>query len=228
MPESLTARYGDHGIEVGRAWGMTEMSPSGTMTRPSSSTLQGSIVPGVELRICDEEGNELPWDGETVGETVGEIEARGPWIARAYYEPDDDANTTQFHDGWLRTGDIGSLTPDGCLRVTDRTKDLVKSGGEWISSIELEERLVSHPDVAEAAVVARPDPEWDERPVAFVVARPGAAVPGEELAEFLRPHVASWWVPDAFELVGELPKTSVGKVDKRELRRRAAELEASA
>jgi len=221
MPDALVARYAGHGIEVRRAWGMTETSPSATMSRPGTRTPQGAIVPCVELRICDEAGNELPWDGRA----VGEVEARGPWVARAYYEPDDDANTSRFHDGWLCTGDVGSLTAEGSLRLVDRTKDLVKSGGEWISSIELEERLVAHPDVLEAAVVARPDPEWDERPVAFVVARPGAAPTGEELAAFLLPQVAKWWVPDAFELVVELPKTSVGKIDKRRLRQHVLERE---
>jgi fatty-acyl-CoA synthase len=219
MPDSLVARYMERGIEVRRAWGMTEMSPSGTMTRATPTTAAGVVVPGVELRICDEAGNELTWDGES----VGEIEVRGPWIARAYYQPDDDANTARFHDGWLRTGDLGSVTPEGGLQFVDRMKDLVKSGGEWISSQELEERLVAHPDVLEAAVVARPDPEWDERPVAFVVLHAGAALSREELAEFLRPQVAKWWVPDSFELVSELPKTSVGKIDKRELRRRVRE-----
>jgi fatty-acyl-CoA synthase len=219
IAESLIARYEEHRIEVRRGWGMTEMSPSGTMSRPGTPTLQGVVVPGVELRICDEAGSELPWDGHA----VGEIEARGPWIARAYHAPDDDANEARFHDGWLRTGDVGSISPNGDLRVVDRTKDLVKSGGEWISTIELEQRLAAHPGVLEAAVVARPDPEWDERPVAFVVGRPGTAVSGDELEEFLRRDVASWWVPDDFAFVEELPKTSVGKIDKRELRRRAGE-----
>jgi fatty-acyl-CoA synthase len=219
IAESLIARYEACGIEVRRGWGMTEMSPSGTMSRPGKPTLQGVVAPGVELRICDEAGNELPWDGEA----VGEVEARGPWIARAYYAPDDEANATQFHDGWLRTGDVGSISPHGDLRLVDRTKDLIKSGGEWISTIDLEQRLAAHPDVLEAAVVARPDPEWDERPVAYVVARSGAVLTGGELGEFLREAVARWWVPDEFEFVDELPKTSVGKIDKRELRRLANE-----
>ncbi len=218
IADSLVERYAAHGVEVRRAWGMTEMSPSGTMTRGPKPALQGYVVPLVELRLCDEDGNEVPWDGES----VGEIEARGPCVARAYYEPDDDANTAKFHDGWLRSGDVGSLTPDGALQLVDRTKDLVKSGGEWISSIELEERLVAHPDVVEAAVVARPDPEWDERPVAFVVLRPGATTTIDELVDFLRPQIARWWMPDAFELVDELPKTSVGKIDKRRLREQVA------
>jgi fatty-acyl-CoA synthase len=217
LSESLVARFEGRGIEVKRAWGMTEMSPSGTMTRPNGTTPQGVAVPGVELRICDGGGDELPWDGQS----VGEIEARGPWIARAYYQPEDDANEARFHDGWLRSGDLGSIAPDGGLRLVDRVKDLVKSGGEWISSQELEERLAAHPDVLEAAVVARPDPEWDERPVAFVVARAGASLTGEQLAAYLEPQVARWWIPDAFELVTELPKTTVGKIDKRALRVRA-------
>jgi fatty-acyl-CoA synthase len=219
MPDSLVGRYAEHGIEIRRAWGMTEMSPSGTMSRRSSPTAQGSIVPGVELRVCDEEGNELPWDGES----MGEIEARGPWVASAYYEPDDDANTARFHDGWLRSGDVGAISPHGDLRLVDRTKDLVKSGGEWISTIDLEQALATHPDVVEVAVVARPDPHWDERPVAFVVPRPGAGLSSEQLGGYLRERVVSWWVPDEFELVEELPKTSVGKIDKRELRAWALE-----
>ena len=188
------------------------------MSRIGTPTQPGAIVAGVELRLCDDAGNEVPWDGES----VGEIEARGPWIAAAYYRPEDDSNEARFHDGWLRSGDIGSLTPDGHLHVVDRTKDLVKSGGEWISSSELEQRLTAHPDVLEAAVVARPDREWGERPVAYVVAVPGASLSDAELLDHLRPHVARWWLPDRVELVADLPKTSVGKVDKRELRRLAA------
>jgi fatty-acyl-CoA synthase len=216
MPDALARRYAEHGIEVRRAWGMTEMSPSGTMEYAGTTTPQGRIVPLVELRICDAEGNELPWDGES----VGEIEARGPWIASAYYEPDDDSNETRFHDGWLRTGDLGWMTPDGQLCLVDRVKDLVKSGGEWISSQALEEQLAVHPAVLEAAVVARPDPEWDERPVAFVVLVPGSTASGEDLRAFLLGRVAKWWIPDTFELVDELPKTPVGKIDKRALRAR--------
>jgi fatty-acyl-CoA synthase len=219
ISETLAARYAAHGVEIRRGWGMTEMSPTGTMHVPGMKEPQGAPVVGVELRLVDDLGNELPWDGEA----AGEVEARGPWIVKAYLDPDDDANTSRFHDGWLRTGDVASISPDGELRLLDRTKDLIKSGGEWISTLELEERLVSHPDVVEAAVVARPDAEWDERPVAYVVARAGAAPTAEELREFLRPHLAKWWVPDAFELVDELPKTSVGKIDKRELRRQAAD-----
>jgi fatty-acyl-CoA synthase len=217
VPDSLAERYNSCGIEVRKGWGMTEMSPTGTLTRPGKP--HGVATPGMEMRICGVDGAELPRDGVA----VGEIEVRGPWIVRAYLDPDDDSNTTRFHDGWLRTGDVGTITPEGGLRLVDRTKDLVKSGGEWIGTVELEELLVGHPDVLEAAVVARPDPEWDERPVAFVVARPGTAPTPDELAAHLGPRVAKWWIPDAFQLLEELPKTSVGKVDKLELRRRARE-----
>jgi fatty-acyl-CoA synthase len=218
LSEALVARFEARGIDVKCAWGMTEMSPSGTMTRQGEAAPHGYAVPGVEMRIVDDAGAELPWDGES----VGEIEVRGPWIARAYYEPEDDSNEARFHDGWLRSGDLASIAPDGGLRLVDRVKDLVKSGGEWISSVELEARLSQHPDVLEVAVVARPDPEWDERPIAFVVVRKGASVTGDQLVEYLRPQVAKWWIPDAFELVPDLPKTTVGKIDKRELRRLAA------
>jgi fatty-acyl-CoA synthase len=218
ISEQLAARYAGHGVEVRRGWGMTEMSPTGTMHQPGMKEPQGAPVVGVELRLVDDSGNELAWDGQS----AGEVEARGPWIAKAYLDPDDDSNTSRFHDGWLRSGDVASISPDAELRLLDRTKDLIKSGGEWISTIELEDRLCAHPDVAEAAVVARPDPEWDERPVAYVVPRAGASPAPGDLREFLRPQVAKWWVPDAIELVAELPKTSVGKIDKRALRRQAA------
>jgi fatty-acyl-CoA synthase len=218
ISEQLAARYAEHGVEVRRGWGMTEMSPTGTMHLPGMKAPQGATVFGVELRVVGDDGAELPWDGVS----AGEIEARGPWIVKAYLNPDDDANESRFHDGWLRTGDVGAIGPGGELAVLDRTKDLVKSGGEWISSIELEGRLSAHPDVVEAAVVARPDPEWDERPVAYVVPREGSSVTADQLAEYLRSQVAKWWIPDVFELVDEIPKTSVGKVDKRVLRQRAA------
>jgi fatty-acyl-CoA synthase len=220
---SLIARYLERGIDFLHAWGMTEMSPSGTAVwhragdRPQGA--QGVPVPGVELRLVGDDGSVLPWNGES----TGELEARGPWIARAYLEPDDDSNETRFHDGWLRTGDVARIAPDGTVTIVDRTKDLVKSGGEWISSLDLERALVAHPDVAEAAVIAFPHPRWGERPAAFVVAIAGAEPAAEELKEFLNGTVASWWIPDVIELVEELPRTGVGKHDKRRLRAEHAE-----
>jgi fatty-acyl-CoA synthase len=171
-------------------------------------------VPGVELRLVADEGSVLPWDGQS----TGELEARGPWIARAYLDPDDDSNATRFHDCWLRTGDVARIAPDGTVTIVDRTKDLVKSGGEWISSLDLERALVAHAEVAEAAVIAFPHPRWGERPAAFVVPASGSEPSPEELKAFLQGAVASWWVPDVIEIVAELPRTGVGKHDKRRLR----------
>jgi fatty-acyl-CoA synthase len=215
---SLIARYLERGINFLHAWGMTEMSPSGTAVWYSPGDepegAQGVPVPGVELRLVADDGGVLPWDGES----VGELEACGPWIARAYLDPDDDSNETRFDDGWLRTGDVARIAPDGTVTIVDRTRDLLKSGGEWISSLDLERALVSHADVAEAAVIAFPHPRWGERPAAFVVPVSGAEPSPEELKEFLRRTVARWWVPDVIELVPELPRTGVGKHDKRRLR----------
>ena len=200
---------------------MTEMSPSGTgnWIRAHSQDVehgakQGVTAPTVQMRIVSEDGAVLPWDGET----VGEIEVKGPWIAAAYLNPEDGANEDRFVDGWLRTGDVGRVAPDGTLEIVDRTKDLIKSGGEWISSVELERNLAAHPAVAEAAVVAVPHERWGERPVALVVLREGAAATTEDMVQFLAMKLASWQVPDHIEFVEELPKTGVGKIDKRRLR----------
>ena len=220
-PPALIQKYTDRGIHFFHAWGMTEMSPSGTANWiPANSenvehgAKQGIAAPTVELRLMVDGDTEAPWDGET----VGEVEARGPWVAAAYYEPDDDANEERFNDGWLCTGDVGRMYPDGTLEIVDRTKDLVKSGGEWISSVELERALASHPAVLESAVVAVPHERWGERPAALVVlTRPGAA-DADELKEFLSTKGASWQVPDLVEFVEALPKTGVGKIDKRRLR----------
>jgi fatty-acyl-CoA synthase len=220
-PPALIQKYTDRGIEFFHAWGMTEMSPSGTANWiPANSdgvehgAQQGVAAPLVELRLMVDEDTEAPWDGET----VGELEARGPWVAASYFEPDDDANEEKFNDGWLRTGDVGRIYPDGTLEIVDRTKDLVKSGGEWISSVELERALASHPAVLESAVVAIPNERWGERPAALVVLAPEASAGADELKEFLATKVATWQVPDLVEFVDELPKTGVGKIDKRRLR----------
>ncbi|MGA7270915.1 MAG: long-chain fatty acid--CoA ligase [Acidimicrobiia bacterium] len=220
-PPALIQKYTDRGIHFFHAWGMTEMSPSGTANWiPAHSedvehgAKQGIAAPTVELRLMVDEETEGPWDGET----VGELEARGPWVASSYFDPEDGANEDKFNNGWLRTGDVGRIYPDGTLEIVDRTKDLVKSGGEWISSVELERALASHPAVHESAVVAVPHERWGERPAALVVLSAGAVVTAEDLKEFLASKVASWQVPDIVEFVDDLPKTGVGKIDKRRLR----------
>jgi fatty-acyl-CoA synthase len=220
-PPSLIQKYTDRGIDFFHAWGMTEMSPSGTGNwikahHPDVGNVakQGVAAPTVELRLIGDDGEEAPWDGET----VGELEARGPWVAAAYLDPEDRSNIDQFDEGWLRTGDVARLYPDGTLEIVDRTKDLVKSGGEWISSVELERALAAHPAVMESAVVAVPHERWGERPAALVVLVPGGSATADELKAFLADRVASWQVPDMIEFVPELPKTGVGKIDKRRLR----------
>lgn len=215
---SLIDRYLERGIDFLHAWGMTEMSPSGTANwlsaGGSGDAGPGWPVPGIELRLVGPDGEILPWDGDS----VGELEARGPWVARAYLEPDDDSNESRFPQGWLRTGDVARIRPDGSVELVDREKDLVKSGGEWISSLALERILVSHPKVAEAAVIAIVHERWGERPAALVVPADDERPDPEELREFLAGHVASWWLPDVIELVADLPKSAVGKYDKRRLR----------
>jgi fatty-acyl-CoA synthase len=176
----------------------------------------GRVVPGVELRIVDDAGNELPRDGKT----AGEIEVRGPWVTGAYY---GDPAPEKFHDGWLRTGDVGTLDAHGFVQITDRAKDVIKSGGEWISSVELENAIMAHPDVVEAAVIGVADPRWDERPLACVVLKPGARATADDLRAFLAERVARWWVPERWSFIAEVPKTSVGKFDKKVLRARYVE-----
>jgi fatty-acyl-CoA synthase len=174
------------------------------------------VVPWVELRIMGDDG-EQPWDGES----TGEIEVRGPWIASRYFE--DPSGDDKFHDGWLRTGDVASVSADGFVRITDRAKDLIKSGGEWISSVELETLLIDHPAVREAAVIAMQDERWGERPLACVALADGSDVSPAELREHLSSGLARWQLPDAFAFIDEVPKTSVGKFDKKVLRRALAD-----
>jgi len=216
-----------HGLDIIHAWGMTEMTPLGTLCNLPSSlhdapiddqvryrSKQGTPLPFVELRATTDQGV-APWDGET----MGELEVRGPWVAAQYYnvEGPDDRFTP---DGWFRTGDIVTIDSSGCIELTDRAKDLVKSGGEWISSVALETALMGHPSVAEAAVVAVPHPKWDERPLAVVVLKNGHQTTKDELIEFLAAHFAKWWLPDAIEFAAEIPRTSVGKFKKSVLRDR--------
>jgi fatty-acyl-CoA synthase len=233
VPESLMRAFEErHGVRIMQAWGMTETSPIAAVARPPADAegeehwryraATGKIVPLVETRIVDDEGQEVPWDGKA----TGEIEVRGPWIASDYFN--DPAGPEKFRDGWLRTGDIASIDAQGFVRISDRAKDLIKSGGEWISSVELENALMSHPSVAEAAVIAKPDERWTERPLACVVLAEGAECSPEELCDHLQDQVAKWWIPDEFAFIDEVPKTSVGKFDKKVLRKRLAEGELKA
>jgi fatty-acyl-CoA synthase len=225
-PASLIAGYQErHNLTIMHAWGMTELTPIGTVCKLPASlddaefaeqiryrSRQGKPLPFVEVRAVADD-LEVPWDGET----MGELEVRGPWVARQYYNV-DGPDSRFSPDGWFRTGDVVVIHPDGCVELTDRAKDLVKSGGEWISSVQLENALMAHPAVAEAAVVAVPHPKWDERPLAVVVLRQGHQATGEELRGFLAPKFARWWLPDAFEFTSEIPRTSVGKFRKSVLR----------
>ncbi len=225
-PASLIRGYKErHGIDIVHAWGMTEMTPLGTLCNLPPSleeapldercryrARQGSPLPFVEIRARADD-TIAPWDGQT----MGELEVRGPWIARQYYnfEGPDDRFT---EDGWFRTGDIVTIDRHGCIEIADRAKDLVKSGGEWISSVALENALMAHQAVAEAAVIAVPHPKWDERPLAVVVLRKGQQATADELLAFLAPQFAKWWLPDAVEFAPEIPRTSVGKFKKSVLR----------
>jgi fatty-acyl-CoA synthase len=222
VPGSLMRAFEQrYGVPIIQAWGMTETSPLAAVAHPPRGVTEeqawsyrdkaGRVAFGVELRVVDGEGNVAPRDGET----VGEFEVRGPWVTGAYYGGD---TPERFHDGWLRTGDVGTIDDSGFLTITDRTKDVIKSGGEWISSVELENALMAHPDVFEAAVVAVPDERWDERPLACVVLNEGGGVSAEELGSFVGERVARWWVPERWSFISEVPKTSVGKFDKKVLR----------
>jgi fatty-acyl-CoA synthase len=220
MVDAFWSRYG---IEIIQGWGMTEMSPLGSVAMPprgmspedsaSTRARTGRIVPGVELRLVDPDGTELPWDDES----IGEIQVRGPWITASYHGVADD---DRFQDGWLRTGDVAVVDASGSLQIVDRTKDIIKSGGEWISSVDLENHLMAHPDILECAVIGVADERWDERPLACVVAREGSTLDPAGCNAFLAERVASWWLPERYTFLPEVPKTSVGKFDKKVLRRR--------
>jgi fatty-acyl-CoA synthase len=224
MLERFEQRYG---LRIVQGWGMTETSPVGGMALPPAGVAPGTaadldwrmrsgrVIAGMEMRVVGKDGEELPRDGAS----EGEIEVRGPWVTGCYHR---DPAPDKFHDGWLRTGDVGTLDDRGFFLVTDRIKDVVKSGGEWISSVQLENQLMGHPAVAEAAVIGIPDQRWGERPLAAVVLRPGMTAKPDELADFLRPLVARWQVPENWSFVAEIPKTAVGKFDKKLLRARHA------
>ncbi|MFC4464842.1 long-chain fatty acid--CoA ligase [Streptomyces xiangluensis] len=235
-PPSLMTAFDELGMRVCHAWGMTETSPLGTIARPPAHVVgtdeefayrltQGRFPASVEARLTGPGGERLPWDGES----AGELEVRGPWIAGAYYGGHGATEALRpadkfSEDGWLKTGDVGTISPDGFLTLTDRAKDVIKSGGEWISSVELENALMSHPDVAEAAVVAVPDEKWGERPLATVVLKEGATADFNTLRAFLADEgrIAKWQLPERWTVIEAVPKTSVGKFDKKVLRRQYA------
>lgn len=235
-PPALMEAFDKLGMRVCHAWGMTETSPLGTVARPPAHAVgtdkefayrltQGRFPSGVQARLSGPGGERLPWDGES----AGELEVRGPWIAGAYYNgPDAEPlrPADKFsEDGWLKTGDVGTISPDGFLTLTDRAKDVIKSGGEWISSVDLENALMAHPDIAEAAVVAVPDDKWGERPLATVVLKEGATADFTTLRTFLADEakIAKWQLPERWTIIESVPKTSVGKFDKKVLRRQYAE-----
>jgi fatty-acyl-CoA synthase len=229
-PESMIRGFDErHGLRVVHAWGMTETTPLGTVSHLMSDleradpkarfvirAKQGFAVPFVEIR-AQNEGKVVPWDGRS----MGELEVRGPWVARAYYRSPESADRFTA-DGWFRTGDIVTIDARGYVDIQDRSKDLIKSGGEWISSVALENSLMAHPAVAEAAVIAIPDERWSERPLAVVLLKPGQTATADELRQHLAPHFAKWWLPDVYEFVQEIPKTGVGKFRKTALRERFA------
>jgi len=214
-------------IHVTQAWGMTETSPLGAICRLKStmlslspeeklavSTRQGYPAAGVEIRAVNDSGEVVPWDGQT----LGELQVRGPWVASAYYNTSERAEA--FTDGWFSTGDVVTIDPEGYTSIADRTKDLIKSGGEWISSIDMERPLLCHPKIEEAAVIAVAHDKWVERPLACVVPKPEwcGKLGAMEVMEYLRERFAPWWLPDAVVFIDEIPKTSVGKFDKKRLR----------
>jgi fatty-acyl-CoA synthase len=232
VPTALSKRFEEKtGLPILQAWGMTETSPVGSVAKVASHLAdapsekldelrasQGLPVLGVELRVQAPDGERVPWDGES----QGELQAAGPWITDGYYN-DDRSSESMTDDGWLRTGDVAVMLPEGYVKLVDRTKDVIKTGGEWISSVELENEIMAHDAVAEAAVIAVPHPKWQERPLACVVVREGAEVTKDEILAFLQGRVPKWWMPDDVVFIDEVPKTSVGKFSKKTLRERFAD-----
>ena len=230
VPRSLSEGYREQtGMPILQAWGMTETSPIAAVCHIKSTldhlddeakadlrTSVGLVAPGVDFRVVDpESGEELLWDGES----RGELQVQGPWVARTYYN-DERAAESFTDDGWLRTGDVATVNSEGYISLVDRTKDLIKSGGEWVSSVELENEIMAHPDVVEAAVIGVASTKWGERPMACVVAAEGTAVSAEDILIWLKDRVPKWWMPDQVEFIDEVPKTSVGKFSKKTLRDR--------
>src|SRR5690606_21172358 len=234
-PESLIRAFARNGVELAQGWGMTETSPLATVfnLKPELAnasedewfrlrSLAGIPVPLVEIRLADDEGRICPWDGEA----VGELQCRGPYITGSYHGDGDDPDKFT-EDGWLRTGDVAAVDSHAFMRIADRTKDLIKSGGEWISSVDLENAIMAHPAVAEAAVIAVPHPKWAERPLACVVLKPGATLNADGLRKHLSTSFAAWQLPDAVEFIDEIPRTSTGKFWKARLRERYADWKAA-
>ncbi|MFB6311617.1 MAG: long-chain fatty acid--CoA ligase [Salinirussus sp.] len=232
-PEAMIRFFDDHDVELLHAWGMTEMSPIGSIARVKSTlqdadyeaqldkrTTQGLMVPGLEFKVIDDDGEQVEWNGED----FGELWVRGPWVTTEYFGR-PEASEEDFEGEWLKTGDIVTVHPDGYVKIVDRAKDVIKSGGEWISSVELENSIMAHDDVSEATVIGVPHDRWQERPVAFVV--PMAGVDADDLSEDLRAMLADeypkWWLPDDFIRIDEIPKTATGKFDKKVLRDEYAE-----
>jgi 3-(methylthio)propionyl---CoA ligase len=226
-PLLIEAFRDEYGVAVEHGWGMTELSPVGTYNAPKPGQIglsgtdavrhmlkQGRILPGLDMKIVDGDGNALPWDGVT----FGDLKVRGPWVTSAYFG--DSPGSALDEDGWFATGDVATIDPDGFMEITDRSKDVIKSGGEWISSITLENIAVSHPGVAEAAVIAVHHPKWDERPLLLVVPRSGVTLDPETVLAVYEGKVAKWWRPDAVVIVPELPHTATGKLLKTALRSR--------
>ncbi|WP_330183484.1 long-chain fatty acid--CoA ligase [Nocardia sp. NBC_01503] len=231
VPPSMMRAFEErHGVKLLHAWGMTETSPLGSVAHAPASAegdeewayryTQGRFPAGVRARLVADDGTVVPNDGVA----LGELEVRGPWITGSYYSPTGaEVDPDKFNDGWLRTGDVGKISPNGYLTLVDRSKDVIKSGGEWISSVDLENAVVGHPAVAEAAVIGVPDEKWDERPLVAVVLAAGAEVKPEELRDFLADKFAKWQLPEHWAFIEEVPKTSVGKFDKKRLRAQYAD-----
>src|SRR6185436_7151325 len=223
-PAMLRTFQDEYGVHVLHAWGMTEMSPLGTVSTFKAKHLKqapkeriklqckpGRAIFGVDMRIVDENGAELPWDGKA----FGDLQVRGPWVIRSYFK---DEGGAPLRDGWFPTGDVCTIDPDGFIQITDRSKDVIKSGGEWISSIDLENIAIEHPAIAEAAVIGVKHPKWDERPIVVAVKKPGQEVSKEELLKFYEGKIAKWWMPEDVVFVNELPHTATGKLSKLTLR----------
>jgi fatty-acyl-CoA synthase len=224
---SMIKKFETYGVTVLQGYGMTETSPTGSFShskpehdslpvdeRVAIKAMQGMAPPFVDMRLADDVGNPVPWDGLS----TGEVQLHGPWIGGSYHRTARDPEKFA-RDGWLRTGDLGIINSDGYLRIVDRVKDIIKSGGEWISSVDLENIVVSHPDIIEAAVITVHHPKWDERPLVIAVRRPGSALDFSALREFLQPHLARFQIPDDFEWMEVLPRSGTGKVQKAELRK---------